>query len=265
MVAKLIARGIRAALDEMGYVLWKKEFLQYGISVYDDIARLNRAWGRSVNTFFDVGANVGQTAREALRRFPSARVYAFEPHPASFLKLVAIKDDRLSAHQIALSERSGKATLYQYGEAGDGSLINSLVNNAHFPVKFGHRPKKEVNIACSTVDDFCREHRIDSIDVLKLDTEGSERPLQLRLHGIQRATTAAKRDRGSIDPNLRSPCAVRDALRGDLYRFCSAERRYTCLCECLVCAAIQAGATMKNGQTIMAVNYQAALDGIAST
>jgi FkbM family methyltransferase len=174
MVAKLIARGIRAALDEMGYVLWKKEFLQYGISVYDDIARLNRAWGRSVNTFFDVGANVGQTAREALRRFPSARVYAFEPHPASFLKLVAIKDDRLSAHQIALSERSGKATLYQYGEAGDGSLINSLVNNAHFPVTFGHRPKKEVNIACSTVDDFCREHRIDSIDVLKLDTEGSE-------------------------------------------------------------------------------------------
>ncbi|HYP11651.1 MAG TPA: FkbM family methyltransferase [Xanthobacteraceae bacterium] len=174
MVAKLIARGIRAALDEMGYVLWKKEFLQYGISVYDDIARLNRAWGRSVNTFFDVGANVGQTAREALRRFPSARVYAFEPHPASFLKLVAIKDDRLSAHQIALSERSGKATLYQYGEAGDGSLINSLVKNARFPIQFGHQPKKEVNVTCSTVDDFCFEHGIDNIDVLKLDTEGSE-------------------------------------------------------------------------------------------
>lgn len=54
MVAKLIARGIRAVLDDMGYVLWKKEFLQYGISVYEDIARLNRAWGRSVGTFFDV-------------------------------------------------------------------------------------------------------------------------------------------------------------------------------------------------------------------
>jgi hypothetical protein len=43
MVAKLIARGIRTILDEMGYVLWKKDFLQYGISVYADIDRLNRA------------------------------------------------------------------------------------------------------------------------------------------------------------------------------------------------------------------------------
>jgi FkbM family methyltransferase len=174
MVTKLIARGIRAALDEMGYVLWKKDFLQYGISVYDDIARLNRAWGRSVNTFFDVGANVGQTTQEVLRRFPSARVYAFEPHPTSFRALAAITDKRLSAHQIALGERSGKTKLYQYGESGDGSLINSLVRDARFPIQFGHRPKQELEVACSTVDDFCLEHRIDSIDVLKLDTEGAD-------------------------------------------------------------------------------------------
>ena len=174
MVTKLIARGIRAVLDEMGYVLWKKDFLQYGISVYNDIARLNRAWGRSVDTFFDVGANVGQTTRQVLRRFPSARVYAFEPHPTSFRALAAITDKRLSAHQIALGERSGKAKLYQYGESGDGSLINSLVSDARFPMQFGHRPKQELEVACSTVDDFCLEHGIDSIDVLKLDTEGAD-------------------------------------------------------------------------------------------
>jgi FkbM family methyltransferase len=174
MVTKLIARGIRAVLDEMGYVLWKKDFLQYGISVYDDIARLNRAWGRSVNTFFDVGANIGQTTRQALHRFPSAHVYAFEPHPRSFRTLAAITDKRLSAHQLALGERSGKAKLYQYGDAGDGSLINSLVSDARFPTQFGHQPKQELEVACSTIDDFCLEHGIDGIDVLKLDTEASE-------------------------------------------------------------------------------------------
>jgi FkbM family methyltransferase len=174
MVAKLIARGIRAVLDDMGYVLWKKEFLQYGISVYEDIARLNRAWGRSVGTFFDVGANVGQTTREVLRLFPRARIYAFEPHPTSFRELAAIAADRLSIHQIALGERKGMATLYQYGESGDGSLINSVVSDARFPTRFGYRPKQELEIACSTIDDFCLEHRIDSIDVLKIDTEGSE-------------------------------------------------------------------------------------------
>jgi len=109
-----------------------------------------------------------------LRRFPSARVYAFEPNPTSFRELAAIKDNRLSAYQIALGERSGKATLYQYDEAGDGSLINSLVSDARFPTQFGHRPKKDLDVACLTVDDFCLEHGIDSVDVLKLDTEGSE-------------------------------------------------------------------------------------------
>jgi len=174
MVAKLIARGIRTILDEMGYVLWKKDFLQYGISVYADIDRLNRAWGRSVSTFFDVGANVGQTTREVLHRFPSAHIYAFEPHPMSFGVLAAITDKRLSAHQIAFGEHSGKAKLYQYAEAGDGSLINSLVTDARFPTRFGHRPQGQVDVACSTIDDFCLEHGIGSIDVLKLDTEGSE-------------------------------------------------------------------------------------------
>jgi FkbM family methyltransferase len=124
--------------------------------------------------FFDVGANIGQTTRQALHRFPSARVYAFEPHPRSFRTLAAITDKRLSAHQLALGERSGKAKLYQYGDSGDGSLINSLVSDARFPTQFGHQPKQELEVACSTIDDFCLEHGIDGIDVLKLDTEGSE-------------------------------------------------------------------------------------------
>ena len=33
---------------------------------------------------FDVGANVGQTVADVVRRFPECKVHAFEPSPASF-------------------------------------------------------------------------------------------------------------------------------------------------------------------------------------
>ena len=66
---------MRIGLDQIGYVLWKQEFFRYGISPFVDIARLNRAWSRSVQTFFDVGANIGQTAQEALKAFPEARIF----------------------------------------------------------------------------------------------------------------------------------------------------------------------------------------------
>jgi FkbM family methyltransferase len=163
---------IRGALDRLGYVLWKKEFLQYGILPFVDIARLNRAWGRSVETFFDVGANVGQTSRQALEAFRNARVFAFEPHPHTFEELtMQLRNERASLHQIALGEQSGQAKLYVYGNSGDGSLINSLVQNARFPTQFGYSAS-ECIVECTTIDEFCETNGVQTIDVLKIDTEG---------------------------------------------------------------------------------------------
>ena len=171
---KFFANLIRSGLDRFGYVLWKREFLVYGILPFLDIARLSRARGASVRTFFDVGANVGQTAREALDTFPGTRIFSFEPHPETFNRLrEAIPDRRLSAYQIALGELDGEVTLYEYASSGDGTQINSLVPDARFPVQFGYRPQERV-AQCSTIDRFCENHAIERIDVLKIDTEGSE-------------------------------------------------------------------------------------------
>jgi len=172
MFVRLFAYLIRSGLDRLGYVLWKQEFFRYGISPFIDIARLNRAWGRSVQTFFDVGANIGQTSLEALKAFPGTRVYAFEPHPNVFKQLRnAISNDRVSLHQLAFGEQSGKVKLYVYSDSGSGSLINSLVPNARYPVQFGH-VASECIVECSTIDQFCASNHIERIDVLKIDTEG---------------------------------------------------------------------------------------------
>jgi FkbM family methyltransferase len=165
-------RLIRLGLDQIGYVLWKQEFFRYGISPFVDIARLNRAWGRSVQTFFDVGANIGQTAQEALKAFPEARIFSFEPHPIAFKRLGnSISSDRASLHQLALGEQSGEVKLYEYGSGDGGSLINSLVPDARYPIQFKHSAS-ECIVQCSTVDQFCIANNVQRIDVLKIDTEG---------------------------------------------------------------------------------------------
>jgi FkbM family methyltransferase len=172
--AKFLAELIRVGLNRLGYVLWKQEFLQYGISPFLDIARLSLAFGCSIRTFFDVGANVGQTAREALDTFHDTNVFSFEPHPDTFKRLTeAIADPRLSAYQIAFTEQDGDMTLYEYASSGDGTQINSLVPDARFPTQFGYQAKERV-ARCATIDGFCEKQGIERIDVLKIDTEGSE-------------------------------------------------------------------------------------------
>lgn len=163
---------IRGCLDRLGYVLWKREFLRYGISPFDDILRLSRGSGRSVRTFFDVGANIGQTAREALDRFPAADIFAFEPHPDTFRRLTEVlRDKRLHAYQVALGDRDGEVTLYEYGSSGPDTLINSLVPDARFAKQYGYSAKECLTV-CSTVDSFCEKYGIENIDILKIDTEG---------------------------------------------------------------------------------------------
>lgn len=168
-----IGNLIRAGLERGGYVMWKREFLRYGVDPLLDIQRLGRRWGRPVKVAFDIGANVGQTAREFLKAFPAARVHAFEPHPTTFRELQKLSDPRLRQHNLALGETSGSVTMYEYGETGGASLRNSLAPNARTASQFGYQAT-ERSVACTTLDAFCADQGIDRVDLLKIDVEGFE-------------------------------------------------------------------------------------------
>jgi FkbM family methyltransferase len=179
-----LASIVRYGLEKLGYVLWKREYLRYGVLPFLDISRLSKTWGRPVTTIFDVGANAGQTSREARAAFPDARIHAFEPHPETFKRLQAsAARDRLSIYQLAFGERDGEATFYEYAASGDGTLINSLTPDARFAILHGYSAAARRSVACSTIDSFCAQHGIDIIDVLKVDTEGFD--LQV-LRGAER-------------------------------------------------------------------------------
>lgn len=180
----MLGRLVRSTLERLGYVLWKREFIRYGVDPFLDVTRLSRGWERSIDTVFDVGANIGQTTRAALDAFPQARIFAFEPEPKTFEQMSrSVGGDRVSLHQLALADKNGVAAFYEYGIDGDGgSLRNSLVPNARSTVEFGYS-SVERSVPCRTIDDFCRTEGVERIDLLKIDVEGFELSV---LHGAER-------------------------------------------------------------------------------
>lgn len=107
---------------------------------------------------FDVGANVGQSAEHYLSWFPDAEIYCFEPSRQSAAELRKRLNERVRLFEIAFSSHSGTARLAHTGTS-DTFRIAEV---------------GEEEITVHTVDEFCREHGIETIDFLKIDTEGHD-------------------------------------------------------------------------------------------
>ena len=144
----------------------------YGLDFIADIDRLARAYGIDIAVSFDVGANIGRTSLAFRRAWPHATLYAFEPSPPAALSLRRDAGVRQPFHveQLALGDRDGPAPFYVHEDAPD---LNSLHDRTPFTQRFDrHAGVDTVEVA--TLDRFCTERRIDRINVLKIDTEGSD-------------------------------------------------------------------------------------------
>ncbi|MGV0795030.1 FkbM family methyltransferase [Mycolicibacterium sp. XJ1819] len=112
-----------------------------------------------VNRIFDVGANEGQTAIQLALAFREARIDSFEPARETYNKLVKRVDwnKRIHCHQLALAAESGTSKMmtdtdYSHSFRMDGSGTETVVT--------------------TTASEFCSEHNIDTVNLMKVDTEG---------------------------------------------------------------------------------------------
>ena len=166
----MLKNMVKAIIARNGYTYFNDDFAPYGIEPFNDIRRLSKLLNYPVETFFDVGANIGETASQALAAFPLASILCFEPHPESFAKLNArlSGEKRVTLHNLALGRDPGLAQFYTYEE---NSKLNSLVPNSPYVSKFG-RAAETIAVEVATLDAFCAANSIDTVDVLKIDTEG---------------------------------------------------------------------------------------------
>jgi FkbM family methyltransferase len=117
----------------------------------------------------DAGANVGLFTLYALTRSPNARIVAVEPFPRTYERLQEVLrlnglQDRVRAVNCALAGQSG--TVLMDASPGVPSEARSVVGTGHLG------PTAEVN--AKTLEQILDEHRCESVDLLKMDIEGSE-------------------------------------------------------------------------------------------
>jgi FkbM family methyltransferase len=122
-------------------------------------------------TFLDVGANIGIVSLAVLAGVPDARVYAFEPAPRQHALLAATIGRNglarsITAERLALADRAGKSSFaihVPWLAAGDGLLDTGRSGRA-----------KQVTVETDTLDGWWTRAGRPQVDVVKLDTEGSE-------------------------------------------------------------------------------------------
>ncbi len=128
-------------------------------------------------TLFDVGANRGEWTQLALQSVPLANVHCFELIPSTFRHLVQALDrsERCTLNPFGLAEVNGERQAVTY--AGHDGISTLIGGSQH---QFAQTP---VAVDIRTGDSYCDDMGIDAIDLLKIDTEGSE---HLVLEGFNR-------------------------------------------------------------------------------
>jgi FkbM family methyltransferase len=123
------------------------------------------------DVIFDVGANIGLYSLLASTTNPRASIHAFEPTPDLFNAFsgnVALNQlSNIRANQLAVGNVSGEAYL-NYCTSSDGRNEGMNFVSAARPADAG-----EVTVI-TTIDDYCRQYHIASIDLMKMDIEGGE-------------------------------------------------------------------------------------------
>jgi FkbM family methyltransferase len=117
---------------------------------------------------FDVGANVGQSSRQFVERFPKAQVFCFEPVSSIFTKLQKnmANFDNINFYRLAFSNVKGRADIH----------CENTRSTIH-PLCLDEMPYITENveyIELDTIDEFCHRENIRKIGILKIDTEGHD-------------------------------------------------------------------------------------------
>jgi FkbM family methyltransferase len=176
-IAKFLLRtkATKSLMTKLGYESYLRRLSKNAFS--DQQMLLS---GIKVQTIFDIGANVGQTAAEYSRLFPKSTIYCFEPFPESFEELrTRFRGNSLvKPIQSAISNKvvhTGKFYVNQLSNTN--SLLQTVDDVAHWiPLNIvaGFQNVATIEVPVTTIDDFCSQESINEIQILKMDIQGGE-------------------------------------------------------------------------------------------
>ncbi|MEM9985866.1 MAG: FkbM family methyltransferase, partial [Bacteroidota bacterium] len=122
----------------------------------------------SPGVIIDAGANVGKYAKMAHRICPDATIYAFEPVPSTFQRLVDETDLIPAIHPVCQG-------LYSRQAHKSINLFDSHTHSSLYDIQgINYAPTQQQTIDLVRGDDFLAQAGIDQVDFLKMDVEGAE-------------------------------------------------------------------------------------------
>ncbi|QOI98462.1 MAG: FkbM family methyltransferase [Flammeovirgaceae bacterium] len=115
-------------------------------------------------TIIDVGANIGFTSLFFSRHHPDATIYSLEPEPGNFKLLQKNVEgySNITAMQAALWNENGTIGIEDHGYGLRGFMVEKPSG-------------KSQTMQALTLQSLIEQHNITSIDILKIDIEGSEK------------------------------------------------------------------------------------------
>ncbi len=154
---------LRAALHRRGWFLRRTAGLPCGVELGIDWERAGLPPARCV---LDVGAHRGETCRALLLQFPGVTIHAFEPVADNFAALrdAMAGEPGVHLHPLALGAQPGTVEIALQADSQTHSLRHPA----------GGGTGRTERLTVTTLDAFTAEHRLDRIDLLKIDTEGFE-------------------------------------------------------------------------------------------
>jgi FkbM family methyltransferase len=126
----------------------------------------------------EVGANDGSTTQEFIRNFPGAKIMCFEPDKRALSQFHKRKfPPSVEIYGYAISDKDGWIDFFQSTKLDEewsfsSSISAPVLHKTFYPaIKF----KTVKQVQTKTLQTFTSEKKISHIDLLWLDTQGSER------------------------------------------------------------------------------------------
>lgn len=137
-----------------------------------------------IDSLFDVGAHHGETVSLFNKNFKINKIFCFEVSLINYenLKKNLKKTKNVLIFNYGLGNKEGENTFSQLEESSSSTLVEINKNSKYFISKkkiLNFFIRKDLEILSSVVKirqlkNFMRENSVNSIDILKIDTEGYE-------------------------------------------------------------------------------------------
>lgn len=175
----ITAEGLSLFLKSGVQLLWNPNDIRSSANTLvnhgsheDDDGRFLLAAAKGAECIFDIGANAGYYALHFAKQFATVKkVHAFEPVPHTFhalTKNIAINQlgPSIVANNMALGQENGEVKFFIPAFSGSCAASMQKLHPGEDNI--------EVSTAMSTLDEYCDNHQVSQIDLMKIDVEGAE-------------------------------------------------------------------------------------------